>query len=280
MRTAFFFMAFILVEGFSAAGQKKQDEADNPAYRLEQNILYRDSTKEQLDDYASKLCRLDLYYPENSGDFTTVVWIHGGGLMGGSKEIPDILKNRGFAVVGIGYRKFPEVKCPVYLEDAAAAVAWTFNNIGRYGGNPSKIILSGHSAGGYLDLMLAMDNRWLDKYGINAGKIAGVIPLSPQVITHFRVRQERGIGETQVVVDEFAPIHHISKDLPPVVIITGDRELEMFGRYEENAYFVRMMKLVGNEHIKLFELDGLGHSEMKNPGLYLMLTEMKKMLEE
>jgi acetyl esterase/lipase len=280
MTARLFMTAIILAVGFSVLAQDNQNKAIKTEYKLEENILYRDSAKEQLDDYASKLCRLDIYYPVNSVDFTTVIWIHGGGLMGGSKEIPDILKNRGFAVVGIGYRKFPEVKCPVYLEDAAAAVVWTFNNIMKYGGDPSKIILSGHSAGGYLDLMLAMDKRWLGKFGIKAEKIAGVIPLSPQVITHFRVRQERGIGETQVVVDEFAPIHHISKELPPIVIITGDRELEMFGRYEENAYFVRMMKLAGNERIKLFELDGLGHSEMMKPGLYLMLKELKKMLEE
>jgi hypothetical protein len=63
------------------------------------------------------------------------------------------------------------------------------------------------------------------------------------------------------------------------VIITGDRELEMLGRYEENAYFVRMMKLVGNTQIKLFELNGFGHGGMKKPGLYLMVDEMKKMLK-
>ena len=127
--------------------------------------------------------------------------------------------------------------------------------------------------------MLAMDKQWLAKHGIEAGRIAGVLPLSPQVITHFKIRDERGIKDTEVVVDEFAPIRHISKDLPPIVVITGDRELEMLGRYEENAYFVRMMKLVGNTRIKLFELAGFGHSPMKNPGLYLMVDEMKKMLK-
>ena len=119
----------------------------------------------------------------------------------------------------------------------------------------------------------------LAKHGIEASRIAGVLPLSPQVITHFKIRKERGIEDTQVVVDEFAPFHHIRKDLPPMVIITGDRELEMLGRYEENAYFVRMLKLVGNTRIKLFELDGFGHSAMKNPGLYLMVDELKKMLK-
>jgi acetyl esterase/lipase len=279
MRAAHFIVAFLLISGFSAAGQKQKNEETKGEYLLKENILYRDNLKEHLDEYVLKNCQLDLYYPVNKKGFATVVWFHGGGLSGGNKEIPEILKNQGFAVVGVEYRKNPEVTCPVYIEDAAAAVAWTFANIEKYGGDPSKIFLSGHSAGGYLDLMLAMDNRWLAKLGIDAGRIAGVIPLSPQVITHFKIRDERGIKDTEVVVDEFAPIHFISKDVPPVVIITGDRELEMLGRYEENAYFVRMMKLVGNERIKLFELDGLGHSEMKNPGLYLMLKELKKMLQ-
>lgn len=270
----------ILIGSFQClSGQKKQSgDPEKIKYRLETEIAYRDSTNEKMDAYAREQCLLDIYFPENKKGFATLIWFHGGGLSGGNKEIPEILKNQGFAIVVPEYRKNPEVTCPVYIEDAAAAVAWTFTHIEKYGGDPGKIFLSGHSAGGYLDLMLAMDNRWLANYGIDAGKVAGVFPLSPQVITHFKIRKERGIEDTQVVVDEFAPIHHISKDLPPIVIITGDRELEMLGRYEENAYFVRMMKLVGNSNIKLFELEGLGHSEMMKPGLYLMLKELKKML--
>jgi acetyl esterase/lipase len=279
MRSALFIIALFVAAGFSATGQKKQNEAVKKAYRLEENILYRDSLKEQLDEYALKNCRLDLYYPPDTKAFATVVWFHGGGLSGGNKEIPEMLKKQGFAVVGAEYRKNPKVKCPVYLEDAAAVVAWVFRNIGRFGGDTTKIYLSGHSAGGYLDLMLGMDKRWLAAYGTDAGRIAGLLPLSPQVITHFKIRDERGLRDTEVVVDEFAPIHYISKDLPPIVIITGDRELEMLGRYEENAYFVRMMKLVGNMRIKLFELEGFAHSPMKEPGLYLMLDELKKMMK-
>jgi acetyl esterase/lipase len=261
------------------AQKKLQADSLKTEYRLEERIPYRDAAAEKPDDLVKKECQLDLYYPVNKKGFATVVWFHGGGLSGGNKEIPEILRKQGFAVVGPEYRKNPEVTCPVYIEDAAAAVAWTFRSIAKYGGDTAKVFLSGHSAGGYLDLMLAMDNRWLAKHGIDAGRIAGVIPLSPQVITHFKIRKERGIEDTQVVVDEYAPFHYISKDLPPMVIITGDRELEMLGRYEENAYFVRMLKLVGNTRIKLFELDGFGHSPMKNPGLYLMVDELKKMLK-
>jgi acetyl esterase/lipase len=279
MKKHFFILLLILVITWSSIAQKNQNQEEKSTYRLEEKIPYRDVTAEKLDDYTVKNCQLDLFYPLNKKGFATVVWFHGGGLSGGNKEIPDLLKNRGFAVAGVEYRKNPEVKCPVYIEDAAAAVAWIFRNISRYGGDTSKIYLSGHSAGGYLDLMLGMDKRWLAAFGIDAGRIAGLLPLSPQVITHFKIRDERGLKDTEVVVDEFAPIHYISKDLPPIVIITGDRELEMLGRYEENAYFVRMMKLVGNSRIKLFELNGFGHSPMKEPGLYLMLDELKKMMK-
>lgn len=249
-------------------------------YRLQTNILYRDSITEILDNYASENCQLDLYYPSNKKDFATVVWFHGGGLSGGKKEIPELLKNQGFAVAGVEYRKNPKVKCPVYIEDAAAAVAWVFNNISSFGGNPEKVFLSGHSAGGYLDLMVGMDKKWLAKHRIDAGRIAGLLPLSPQVITHYKIRKERGIEDTQPVIDEFAPIFHIRKDLPPIVIITGDRKLEMLGRYEENAYFTRMIKLTGHANTKLFELDGFGHSAMKEPGLYLLNDELKKLINQ
>jgi acetyl esterase/lipase len=66
--------------------------------------------------------------------------MHGGGLTGGNREIPEILKKRGFILAGIGYRKNPRVSCPVYIEDAAAAVVWVFSNITQYGGDPSKFI--------------------------------------------------------------------------------------------------------------------------------------------
>jgi acetyl esterase/lipase len=279
MKIDTFFIFLLLFTTSFTQGQKNQgDSIQTIEYRTEKKIPYRDAVKEKLDDYAIKNCQLDIYYPVNKKGFATIVWMHGGGLSGGNKEIPEILKNQGFAIVGIEYRKNPEVNCPVYIEDAAAAVAWTFRNIARYGGDTTKVFLSGHSAGGYLDLMLGMDKKWLAAHQIDAGRIAGLLPLSPQVITHFKIRDERGIKDTEVVVDEFAPIHYISKDLPPMVIITGDRELELLGRYEENAYFFRMMKLVGNTKTKLFELDGLSHGEMKNPGLYLMLKELKKML--
>ena len=75
-------------------------------------------------------------------------------------------------------------------------------------------------------------------------------------------------------------LFHVRKDLPPIIVITGDRELELLGRYEENAYFVRMLKLIGHTRNKLFELDGFGHSAMMEPGLYFLVDELKKLLKK
>jgi hypothetical protein len=66
----------------------------------------------------------------------------------------------------------------------------------------------------------------------------------------LRCRAERGIEGTRPVVDDLAPLYHVRKDAPPLLLITGDRELEMLGRYEENAYLMRMMKVVGHPHTK------------------------------
>lgn len=273
------FILLLLVCSLIVSAQKKQPkDTTKYEYRTEKSIPYRDGKVEKLDEYAIKNCQLDFYYPVNKKAFATLVWIHGGSLKGGKKEIPEKLMNQGFAVVGIEYRRNPEVKCPVYIEDAAAAVAWTFRNVAKYGGDSTKIFLSGHSAGGYLDLMVGMDKKWLAKYNIDANRIAGLLPLSPQTITHFTIRKERGIRDTQPVVDEFAPLFHVRNDLSPLVLITGDRELEMLGRYEENAYLARMMKLNGHMHTQLFELQGFGHGPMMQPGLYLLIAQLNKLI--
>ncbi|MHC1739192.1 MAG: alpha/beta hydrolase [Ignavibacteriaceae bacterium] len=216
------------------------------------------------------MCKLDIYYPSDKEDFYTIVWFHGGGLTGGSKEIPEDLKNNGYAVVGAGYRLSPSVNSPLYIEDAASAIAWVFNNIEKYGGKKSKIIISGFSAGGYLSLMCGLDKKYLKKYDIDADSLFAIIPCSGQTITHFTIRRERGIPENQAVVDSLAPLFWTREDAPPLFLITGDRELELYGRYEENAYLKRMMKLSGHEKTELYELDGFNHGEMLEPALKLI----------
>ena len=242
-------------------------------YRTAKDIPYRTGN---LTDYMKERCRLDVYYPTDVADFATVVWFHGGGLKAGNRHIPDELKKQGLAVVAVNYRLHPKVTAPAYIEDAAAAVAWTLANIHQYGGSPQKIYVSGHSAGGYLTSMVGLDRRWLDAHDVDANRIAGLIPLSGHTITHFTVRDERNIPLNQPIVDDMAPLFHVRKDAPPLLLVTGDRELEMAGRYEENAYLWRMMKETGHADTQLFELDGFNHGTMVRPGCALLLEFVRR----
>lgn len=275
------FLTFIALLSFVLLiNAQKITAQENSSYLLKEDISYRTAEEAQQDEYIAERCKLDVYYPENRTDFTTVVWFHGGGITGGNKSIPEKLKEKGIAVVVVNYRLSPKVKCPTYIEDAAAAVAWTFNNIENFGGDPNKIIVSGHSAGGYLTSMVGLDKSYLAKYNIDANDIAMLIPFSGHTITHFTVRKERGIQGTQPIIDKFAPLFHVRADAPPMVLITGDREREMLGRYEENAYLWRMMKVAGHEQTKLYELDSFNHGGMASPALEIILNEIKPLIEK
>jgi len=250
-----------------------------PTYRIENDISYVPEGQADVSDYQRVRCRLDVYYPEGETGFATVVWFHGGGLSAGSRHIPEGLKKQGLAIVPVNYRLHPKVTCPVYIQDAAAAVAWTFRNIEHYGGDANKIFISGASAGGYLTSMLGMDKRWLAECGIDADQIAGLIPLTGHTITHMTIREERGIPKTQPVVDEFAPLYHVRADAPPILLMTGDREMEMLGRYEENAYFMRMLRVAGHKDVTFYEIQGYPHN-MVEPAVKPMLKWIREKLAQ
>lgn len=244
-------------------------------YKTIENITYSSNA----DEYSGERCKLDLYYPENTAGFPTVVWFHGGGLTGGDKFIPEQLKNRGMAVLAVNYRLLPKATLPDCIDDAAAAVTWAFREIGKYGGDTKKIFVSGHSAGGYLASMIGLDKKWMHKYGADADGIAALVPFSGHAISHFAYRQSKGMKDTQPSIDEFAPLYYVRPDSPPMVIVSGDRELEMLGRYEENAYFWRMMKVVGHKNVYLYELDGYNHGDMATPAFHILINHIKKITD-
>jgi len=247
-------------------------------YETKFNIPYYTEAIAKSDAYVNERCVLDIYYPKTK-DFATLIYFHGGGLTGGNKFIPERLTKQGFAVIAVNYRLSPKVDAAKCIEDAAVATAWVFRNIASYGGNPEQVFVTGHSAGAYLALMIGLDKKWLKTQNIDADKIAGLIPMSGQCITHFLVRKEKGIPETQPTIDEFAPLYYVRADAPPLLLITGDRELEMLGRYEENAYLMRMMKIAGHKQTVLRELDGYGHN-MEEPAYPLVINEIRRILKD
>lgn len=273
-RSGWFQRVFLFAWVCLVSAALQQAQAASRQYTTETNLSY--TTGSNATAYMQERCRLDLYYPAEASGFDTVVWFHGGGLTGGNRSIPGALKGKGIAVIGAGYRLSPQAKCPAYVEDAAAAVAWAFRNIHKYGGSTNRIFVSGHSAGGYLTMMLGLDKRWLAGHNLDADTIAGLVPFSGQCITHFTIREERGMNAVQPVIDEFAPVYHVRKDAAPLLLITGDRELELRGRYEENAYLWRMMKVAGRNDTGLYELQGFDHGQMAEPAFPLLLQFMKK----
>ena len=271
-----FFALCILTTAFLCA---QQDNKTTTVYTTLKNIPYRDhasATDLESVNYMRERCRLDLYHPQQIKNFSTVVWFHGGGLKAGNRTIPAGLKKQGIAVVAVNYRLSPRVTSPAWIEDTAAAVAWTLKNIENYGGSSKKVFVSGHSAGGYLTSMVGLDKRWLAAHDIDANQIAGLIPYSGHAITHFTVRAEHGIDAKQPVVNELAPLYHVRQDAPPLLLITGDRELEMLGRYEENAYLWRMMKVAGHPATELRELKGYNHGQMAKPAHPFLLKFIAK----
>lgn len=242
-------------------------------YSYDKEIRYRN----EADQYVEKMCRLDVAYEKGGEDRPVIVWFHGGGLTGGWRHIPDALLRDGAVVVGVGYRFATEVPVAQILDDASASVAWVLKNIGKYGGSTSKIYLAGHSAGGYIVAMLGLDKKYLAEYDIDPDTdVAAIVPYSGQSITHFAHRQKMGIPQEKPLIDDMAPLYHVRGDAAPMLIISGDREMEMVGRYEENAYFARMLRLNGHKDVTFYEVDGFDHGDMADPAHILLLKYIRK----
>ena len=236
--------------------------------------------REAAEGYAQERCKLDVYYPTNAQDAPVVVWFHGGGIEGGNKHIDPQLKNSGLVVVAANYRLLPKAPIDVILDDAAAAVAWTYKNIAKYNGSRRKIFVAGHSAGGYLLDMIGLDKRWLAKYGVDADSLAALVPFSGQCVTHYNIRKQQGIPPLQATIDQYAPLTYVRADAPPIVIISGDRNLELYGRYEETAYFWRLFQMVGHPDATLYELQGFNHGNMADPAVQLLKDNVRRILRK
>lgn len=246
--------ALLVAAGLARAGSDAACATlTNLAYYGEQDLL-------RADDYQKTQCRLDLRCPTNRSGFATVVWFHGGGLTGGKRHFIN-LGDPEIAVAAVGYRLSPKAQHPAYLEDAAASVAWVIKNIGRYGGDSNRVFVAGHSAGGYLTAMVGMDPRWLAAHDLSIHQLAGLIPVSAQVTTHFHVKKLLGDTGQQYrpLIDEYAPLYYCASNLPPVCLVLGDRKIEFKCRVEENDLMAASLRTLGHPSVEFHELAGLNH---------------------
>jgi len=239
---------------------------------VHEDLAYRSG--DGLAAYARERCYLDLYLPERGDNFPVIVWFHGGGLTAGDKAegtqaaIARALAGRGIAVASVNYRLSPRATFPAYVDDAAASVAWVLDHIGEFGGDAGKVFVSGHSAGGYLAAMAGVDGRYLAAYGATPDALAGLIPISGQMVTHATVREERGLPADRPLIDEAAPAWHVSADAPPFLAIAGSDDLP--ARSEENRYLIAALKAVNHADATFIEFAGRNHgsivSRIPEPG--------------
>ncbi|MFY8230240.1 MAG: alpha/beta hydrolase [Opitutales bacterium] len=233
--------------------------------RTLRDIAYKDDVISQT-PYEQERCKLDLTLPADAKGFPTYVWFYGGGLKNGGKdldseycaEIRTSLARAGVAVVTPDYRLSPKVKYPAYVDDAAAAFAWTVKHIAAHGGDPRKVFIGGHSAGGYLALLVGMDAERLKPHGLTLGSVAGIAQVSGQVFNHYTVRDERGQARYGITSDEAAPAFHIRKSLPPILTIYAQND--MLSRAEENMFFVTTLKAAGHTENYSLRVDDRDHA--------------------
>ena len=188
---------------------------------------------------------LDVYSPDKpaAGALPVIFWVHGGGWQAGDKSDvalkPKVLTERGFVFVSTNYRLLPEVGMAELMGDVAKSIGWVHRNIARYGGDPARIILGGHSAGAQVVALLATDDRYLKKEGVPFNVLKGCIPVDgdtydiPKIIITAEQRQalyggrmftfghRQKFGNDPEKHVDFSAVTHVARDkgIPPFLLL-------------------------------------------------------------
>lgn len=173
--------------------------------------------------------RLDIVAPSTPGPHPVLIFVHGGSWNSGRPEdyhfVGRTFARAGYVVVLPGYRLGPDGVYPHMLEDAAMAIAWTAQNIARFGGDPDKVVLMGHSAGAHTVAMLGLERQWLGRQGLPDHFVKGVVGLSGPYdfypFTSDSARQAFGhVADPKLT----QPITFARGDAPPMLLLTGDAD--------------------------------------------------------
>lgn len=196
---------------------------------------------------------LDIYIPDDNIK-AVFLYFHGGGIVSGSKNdcepFVTYLANRNIAVVSANYRMYPQSKFPDFLEDAADAVKWIYDNKGKFNGC-NKIFVGGSSAGGYISMMLCFDNKYLMKYNIKPTDITGYLHDSGQPTSHYNVLKYSGTDSKRVIVDERAPLYFVGleENYSPMLFLVADDDMK--SRYEQTMLMLSTLKHFGYDESKI-----------------------------
>lgn len=190
-------------------------------------------------DFDAKRHLLDVYAPrqKSAPARPVVVFIHGGAWDSGSKNLYSFIGRRlakqGLVAVVVSYRLAPAVQVPAMADDCARALRWVTQHIAEHGGDPSRIFVMGHSAGGGLAALLATDNRLFAQLGLATNPIKGVILDDPGGLDMFDYLQKMEypgdetylipFGKEPAVWREVSAMYHVRADSPPVLLYAGER---------------------------------------------------------
>jgi acetyl esterase/lipase len=191
---------------------------------------------------------LDVYAPEGAKSLPVVFWIHGGGWQAGNKTMvgvkPKAFTEAGFVFVSINYRLLPTVDMGALTSDVATALGWVHKNIAAYGGDPTRLLVMGHSAGGQLAALMCTDEKYAKAQGFSLTAIKGCVPVDadtfdiPAIIEVAETRarahhlplptngHRQKFGNDPEKHRDFSAVTHVAanKGIPPFLIlhITGN----------------------------------------------------------
>jgi acetyl esterase/lipase len=169
--------------------------------------------------------KLDVYSPKEAQDRPIVVFFYGGSWTTGSRGlyrfVGAALAERGFVTVVPDYRLYPQVKFPLFLDDGALAVAWVQKHAHEFGGDPHRIVLMGHSAGGHEAALLAYDQRLLQKAGAHPQWIVGLVGLSGPYALEPDSDVLNTIFAMPYTEAEWQPVRFVTSHAPPTMLVHG-----------------------------------------------------------
>jgi len=182
------------------------------------DLAYQDGPRHTLDVYAPRAAATPA---------PVVVFFYGGGWESGSKEmyrfVGAALAARGVVTVIADYRLYPEIRFPAFMQDAAAAVAWTHANAARFGGDPHRLFLLGHSAGGQIVALLALDASYLAAVNLSPQRdLCGFIGLAgPYDFLPLHSATLKEIFGPEAERPCSQPINFVSPQAPPMLLLAG-----------------------------------------------------------
>jgi len=257
-------------------------------YWMQPDVVYAGANNTPL--------KLDVWYPrDNPNPTPTLVYIHGGGWIFGSKEgaVYQLLPylERGWRVVNVEYRMAGNSLAPGAVEDTRCALRWVLRNAAQYKFDTSKIVLTGHSAGGHLSLITAMlpkgtpiDNRC---YGDEDLKVAAVVNwygisdvndlIAGPNLKNYAVMWMGSMPNAAEVAKSVSPLTYVRKDLPPVITIHGDKDDVVPYSHATRLHEAMQRNGVTN---KLVTVKGGGHGMFAQTEYVTAFDEIWKFLKD